>query len=72
MVMSYTHICCLTGGTQSGAPDISNVSAQVREEATEDGCYGYGVIYGEVLLDIWDTAYGSYFVQLLGTKFVFL
>ena len=37
--VSYTQIVCPTGGTQSGAPDISNVLTQVREEDTEAGCY---------------------------------
>ena len=72
MVLSYTHIFFPTGGTQSGAPEISNVLAQVREEATEAGCCEKRVTGGEGLLVIWDTAVGGYLVQVLGTKCVVL
>ena len=37
-VVIYT-IFFPTGSTQLGTPNISNVLAQVREEATEAGCY---------------------------------
>ena len=72
MVLSYTHIFCPTGGTQSGAPNISNVLVQVKEEETEAGCWRYGLTDRGGLLVIWDTAVGSYLVQVLGTKFVVL
>ena len=72
MVLSYKYICCPTVGNQPGAPDISNVLAQVREEATEAGCYGDGVTDDEILLVIWDTAVGSYLAQVLGTEFFVL
>ena len=72
MVLLYTHIFCPTGGTQSGAPNISNVLMQVREEATEARCYGDGTTDREGLLVIWDTAGGSSFVQVLGKNVVVL
>ena len=68
MVLSYTHLFCPTGGTQSGATNISNVLTQVREEETKAGCYGYGITDGGVIIVIWDTAGGSYLVQVLGTE----
>ena len=72
MAFSYTPIFCPTGFTQSGTPDIRNLSAQVREEATEADCRGDGIMNGEGLLGVWDTADSSYFVQVLRTKFVVL
>ena len=71
-MLSYTHIFCTTGGTQSGAPDIINVFAQVREESTEAGCYRDVVTDGEGLLVIWDTDVGSSLFQVLETEFVVL
>ena len=63
---------CPTRGTQSGAPGISNMLAQVWEEAKEDGCWVYVGTDGEVLLSVWDTSDSSSFIQLLGTKVVVL
>ena len=53
-----------------GAPHISDVSVRFVEEATEDGCCGDRVFVGEVFLGLWDTADGSYFLQLLGMNVV--
>ena len=52
---------CPTRGTQLGAPNISDVSEQVGEEATEAGCCGNRRTDGEVLLGVWYTADGSLF-----------
>ena len=60
-VIIYTYFCP-TGGTKLGATDIINVSTQVIEEATEAGCCGDGVTYGEGLLGVWDTTDVSSFV----------
>ena len=48
------------------------MSAQVVEEAIDDGCCGERGTYGEGLLSIWDTADGSSLVQVLGTNVVVL
>ena len=54
------------------APDIRNLLAQDREEATEDGCGGYRGMDGEVLLGVWDNTDVSTFFKVLGTNVVVL
>ena len=44
----------------------------VGEEVIEVGCLGYGGTDGEGLLGLWDTADGSSFVQVFGTKVLFV
>ena len=44
------------------------MSVRVGEEATKDGCFWYRVTDGEGLLNVWDTADGSYFIQVTGTN----
>ena len=63
---------CTTEGSQSGASDISDVLAQVGEEATEDVCCGYIGMEGEGLLGVWDTDEGSSFAQVLGENTIVL
>ena len=44
--------------------------SQVREEATEVGCYKNRGMDGERLIGIWDDDDGGNFIQVLGTHYV--
>ena len=46
------------------------MSERVGERVTKAGCCGDKGTDGKGLLGVWDTADGSYFVQLLGTNVV--
>ena len=63
---------CPTVGTQAGEPNISNVLERVGEEVTEDFCCRYRVTDGDALLVVWDTADGSFLVQVFGTNIFIL
>ena len=72
MGVSSLSLCCPTGGTQLVTLEISDVLVRVGEEATEAGCCRDVGTYGEGLLGVWDTDYGSSFAQLLDTNVVVL
>ena len=54
-----------TGGTQLGAPNLSDMLEREEEEAMEADYWGDGVMDGEGLIGIWYTADGGSFVKLL-------
>ena len=59
----------ITGGTQSGAPNISYVLARVIEEATEVSCCEYRGTYEQDFISVWDAADGTELIEVLGTHF---